>query len=175
MLSRKFKPFTVIAAAALFILPSCDSGAPPAGASSTVAPNIAFVQLGTGAPKKLSDFRGKIVVLDFWATWCPPCQIAMARMQTYRAAHPEWGTQVELVTLSVDASRALVEKHLAERGWNKTFNAWLGENPSGAEAFNVRTLPHAVVLDRGGVIVARGHPGELQIPALVDQLLASNK
>ena len=156
-------------------LSGCYSGRLPAGAatvSGNAAPDIRFVELATGNTKKLSDFRGKVVVLEFWATWCPPCLGAMAKMQTYRAKHPEWGTQVELITLSVDDTRANVENHLARRGWDQTHNAWIGETPESAHAFDVAGIPHAVVLDQGGQVIAAGHPQGLDVPALIDRLIA---
>jgi thiol-disulfide isomerase/thioredoxin len=148
---------------------------PQGPAVGTEAPEIEFTLLADGAAKKLSSYRGKVVVIDFWASWCGPCQAPMAKMQTYRELHPAWGDKVELIALSIDNTKEAAANHLASKGWNTTTNAWAGDGGFRAPAptaYGVRGIPSAFVIDAAGKIAASGHPGSLDIGGIVDGLLA---
>lgn len=139
------------------------------------APDFSFVHLASDETRKLSDLRGKVVVLEFWASWCGPCQEPMSKMQTYREKHPEWGDKVELLTLSIDDEKQTAVEHLKKNGWNRTDNAWAGDGGFEAEApqsYAVSGIPTAYLIDQDGKISAMGHPMSLDMPALVDDLLA---
>ncbi|NNE90955.1 MAG: redoxin domain-containing protein [Verrucomicrobiales bacterium] len=138
------------------------------------APDIKFTQLSDNAEKKLSDFKGKVVVIDFWASWCGPCQAPMAKMQTYGEKHPEWKDQVVLMALSIDKTADVAIKHLDAKGWDKTYNTWGGAGGFRAPAptaYQVRGIPSAYVIDQDGKIAAMGHPNTLDIPEIVGGLL----
>jgi thiol-disulfide isomerase/thioredoxin len=148
----------------------------PAGpAVGTEAPDVEFLKLSDGAREKLSAHRGKVVVLDFWASWCGPCQAPMAKMQTYREAHPNWGDKVELIALSIDNTKEAASSHLEAKGWDKTTNVWAGEGGFRAPAptaYGIKGIPTVFVIDAAGKVAASGHPGSLEVTRLVDDLLA---
>ena len=100
----------------------------------------------------------------------------MAKMQTYRDQHPEWGDSVVLLAASIDETKVAATSHLAKKGWNKTQNAWLdpqgGKNPD-VMAYAGKGIPVGYIIGPDGVLAEAGSPRELDIPAIVKGLLAA--
>jgi thiol-disulfide isomerase/thioredoxin len=144
----------------------------------TAAPEIEFTRLDNEQKMKLSDLRGKVVVLDFWATWCGPCQEPMAKLQTLRQAHPDWKDTVAIIPLSIDDTLKQVRDHVDKRGWTNTFNVWAGDGgwmSAPAKTFRVTAVPTSYVIDAGGKIDEAGFPDEDRIVQTVNGLLKAQK
>ena len=70
-------------------------------AARRVAPDFSLEPLGGGEPVRLADLRGKTVVIDFWATWCPPCEFQVPELNAFWQAHKS-DPDVEVLGISVD-------------------------------------------------------------------------
>ncbi len=141
---------------------------------NTLAPDIEFIRFDNGRTNKLSDLRGQVVILDFWAISCGPCQEPLALMQKYREANPAWQDRVTVITLSIDDTLKDARNHMTKRGWTNTFNVWAGEGDwqsAPAKAFRVTGIPTCYVINTNGMIVSAGHPMGVQAPEVVNQLL----
>src|SRR6266516_3970234 len=130
------------------------------------APDIEMVGLANGTSERLTDYVGKIIVLEFWATWCDPCQPKMADLQTYSGKYPDWKGKVVLITASVDDNEDTATKHLKTKGWGQTHNVWV--RTDAIKVYHVDGIPTAYVIDRQGKILAAN---PVDIPEIVNHEL----
>lgn len=141
------------------------------------APNFNFVDAATGERVDLESFRGKVVFLDFWASWCPPCQEPMARNNELLGRRNDWKGKATILAISVDDTPELARDHMAQEGWTNVPSFWAPEEPGAGVAFQskavqtygVTGIPDTFLIDQEGIIRARGH--RLEPEALIDELL----
>ncbi len=142
---RRFSALTVLIMAVL--IGCTDRNARTTG---TAAPDFTLQDLN-GKNIKLSDYRGKVVLLDFWATWCPPCRASIPGLEKIHKAYKDKG----LVILAVS---------LDQGGWDsvKSFTTEYGityivlkGTDDVSEKYQVRTIPMLLVLDKEGQIKKR--------------------
>jgi peroxiredoxin len=108
------------------------------------------VALLRGEPLKLSEQRGRPVMINFWATWCAPCREEMPAMERLYRRHREHG--FVLLAVSVDTDAALVRPFLEQ--YKLTFPVALDSKMSLANAYSVRALPSSFLVDRDGNLAA---------------------
>ena len=124
----------------------------------------------TGDRIALESFRGKVVIIDFWASWCRPCRIENPNLvRLYKRMHDKG---LEIVGVSLDRNKASWERAIADDGltWNHVSNLQFWADPI-AQLYSVRAIPAAFVLDREGRIVAKNLRGA-QLDAKIEALLA---
>lgn len=107
----------------------------------------------------LAEYKGKVVLLDFWATWCGPCVAELPNVLTAYEKYHDRG--FEIVGISLDQDRAALDKFLADRGmtWRQQFDG-LGWKNEVAVAWGVQSIPATYLIDPDGKIAAVGLRGE---------------
>lgn len=112
------------------------------------APALAIKDL-RGRTLRLSDYRGKVVVLNFWATWCPPCRAEMPDLVKLQREYGKEGLQIIGVTY-LPERRAHVRRFTRRLKVNYPIVLGTRETKSGFSPDE--TLPLTVIIDRGGMI-----------------------
>ena len=108
------------------------------------------LQTPEGETFRLNDQRGKVVVLDFWATWCGPCVAAMPKLQQLHDQFAE--RDVLVVGVNQQESAEEVTKFTSKKGF--TFAQVLDDDGSVGDRFSVTGIPRTVVIDPQGIIQA---------------------
>jgi thiol-disulfide isomerase/thioredoxin len=117
-----------------------------------------------GRPVTLADFQGRVVLLDFWATFCPPCVSALPELQ---ALHSKYGPKgFAVVGVTVDDRRPLVEKATAQA---KVTYPIVQSTPAVWNAYKVNALPSMVLVGRDGRIIKR-YGGEADRAAMLAEI-----
>ena len=103
----------------------------------------------SGVPIKLSSYRGKVVLLDFWATWCGPCRKMIPH--ELELAKRYAGRPFAIVGVSADSSREALREFLAEQKlpWPNVFD---GSSGPIARAWRVEAFPTFVLIDQDGIV-----------------------
>jgi len=109
------------------------------------SPHLALVDLD-GNDVSLSDHLGSVVLVNLWATWCPPCKEEMPTLQTFYDKYRSKG--FVLLAINQEETREIVQPFVNEFGL--TFPVWLDENYQAQRVFNTANLPSSYVIDRTG-------------------------
>jgi len=124
-------------------------------ASPRALQNFAFVD-GKGAPKALSDFRGKTVLLNVWATWCPPCREEMPSLDRLQKALG--GPGFEVVALSIDAGGVQVVERFYKEIGIASLAIYVDSTMRAASQLATPGVPTTLLIDREGRELGR-HAG----------------
>jgi peroxiredoxin len=138
--------------------------AAPGTQSPRLAPDFTLPDLN-GRQVKLSDFRGKLIVIDFWATWCPPCEFQIPVLNSLYDSHRDRDVVILGVSVDTDgpeAVRAYTEKRQVR------YEILLG-NESLAREFGAPGFPSLIIVGRDGFIRSM-HVGLVEQPELLQVL-----
>ena len=106
-----------------------------------------------GKPIRMEDYKGKVLLIDFWATWCGPCIGELPNvLEAYKKYHAKG---FEILSISFDSDRSKFEKFIKERGmtWRHYFDGKRWGNEIGA-LYNIRAIPHTILVGKDGKIAA---------------------
>jgi cytochrome c biogenesis protein CcmG, thiol:disulfide interchange protein DsbE len=117
------------------------------------APDFSLAGLNSPAPVALSDYKGKVVLIDFWASWCLPCKRLLPQVTGLKTAAPK----LQIVAISVDENRGKALAFLS--GVDRTgFKAAQDADHKTAEAYSLEGMPTCFLIDKRGRIRFR-HDG----------------
>ncbi len=160
---RRAKTVIFVFLATLALL-SCKAKGPSLEGLSS-APDFVLPSI-EGQEKSLEDFKGKPLMLHFWATWCPPCR---EEMLTFQKIYEEFGPSgLTIVAINVGESPEKVKKFIKENGL--TFPVLLDSKGEVANRYRVRGLPTTYWIDPSGKIVDLTVGGPLPEEFIVENL-----
>ena len=114
---------------------------------------------------KKPETEGKPMIVEFWATWCPPCRSSIPHLNEIYAKYKDKGLQIVGIT---DEDRAKIKKF--EKEVPIEYAVGLDANGKYAKPFGIKGIPHAVLVDKTGKVVWEGHPMSLK-ESQIEELL----
>ncbi len=125
------------------------SGLPSASSGSSAAPEFRLSDI-QGRTVSLSDFRGKVVILDFWATWCPPCRREIPDLISLQSQYKGEGLQIVGVALDEPDKVKGFAQYM-----QMNYPVLLGNDDVSALYGGISGIPTTFIIDRKGKIVQR--------------------
>ena len=150
---------------------SSTSGKIPAPQQGFLAPDFEL-QTTTGETIKLSNLRGQAVLINLWATWCPPCRAEMPAIESIYEEYKDKGLVVLAVNMTYQDTFANIDPFIEE--YNLTFPVLLDTPNEVGSAYQLRSLPSSYFIDREGIIsevVIGGPMAEALLRTRVEQIL----
>ena len=163
---RELQPLTPLADKIAGIQYQIDNVAP--GAKLPVVEGIVDLE---GNSVKFSDHQGKVLLLDFWATWCGPCKAAMPHHREL-VAHMK-GRPFELITLSVDGDAEDVLGYIEDEDDGMPFTNWyVGPEHTVLGEWGIQGFPTVIVVDHKGIIRTRPAVSHEELSKYLDRLVS---
>lgn len=116
------------------------------------APEFSAVDLHTGAPARLADYRGKVLLLNIWATWCQPCRVEMPAMERLWGRYK--GTDFHILAVSIDTDDSSAVSAFAHE-LGLTFDILHDKSGKIQQIYQTTGVPESFVIDRHGEIVKK--------------------
>jgi cytochrome c biogenesis protein CcmG, thiol:disulfide interchange protein DsbE len=116
------------------------------------APAFQAIDLRTGRPARLADYRGKVILLNIWATYCIPCRTEMPAIE--RLSHRLAGTDFAVLAVSVDPVDSTTVNAFVKQ-FGLTFDVWHDQPGRTQRLYQTTGVPETFVIDRQGVIVKK--------------------
>lgn len=124
--------------------------------------------MGTEVP--VSSLKGKVVLIDFWASWCRPCRMNNPRLVELYKAHHEKGFEIYAISIDTDKSAWKKAVQTDQMFWTNVIDT-RGGNSTILANFNVRAIPSNLLVDKKGMI--RGYDVDPEdLPKAINNLLA---
>jgi thiol-disulfide isomerase/thioredoxin len=144
-----------------------------AGKAGNRAPDFALKDVA-GNEVKLSGLRGKVVLVDFWASWCKPCKKELPELEKMARAYKAAGADVVIIAINIDTKRENADKFLKTAKIN-SLTVLFDPSSTSAEQYEPATMPTSYVIDKKGIVKAV-HEGytagdEKKVKAEIDGLL----
>jgi thiol-disulfide isomerase/thioredoxin len=155
---------SVIVAVALFL----SASAPFVAHAGDAMPDVTLYGLD-GKPLTLAAFKGKVVLLDFWASWCAPCRKSFPFLNELQKTHAAEGLQVVGLTLEEDDDAVAGFLALVPA----SFTIARDTTEHAGEAFGVVAMPTSFLIDREGRIAARFEGGDESVHKKIDAAVAT--
>ena len=137
------------ATAIAILLGACLLWAGPAAAQEPARPAPPMALLDRdGKAVRLESFKGRVVLVDFWATWCIPCRVSLPAYDDMLRAYQKRG--FEVLAVNIGETRAKVDAYF--KGREPLIRVLMDQRGSTSASFKIRALPTSVLVDRDGYI-----------------------
>lgn len=147
----------MLSMAILFTTASCKKGETPRPVVGNPAPSFTLADVD-GKKVNLSDLSGKVVILDFWATWCAPCKASTKELQKLHEKYQSRGVIILGVSMDTGKSAAELVKEFSGKN-GLTYRMVLDDGPM-SKSYAVRNIPALFILDKRHTI-KKIYPGYL--------------
>jgi len=121
-------------------------------AEMSPAPDVSVVSISNGSTLKLTDLKGKVVFLNFWATWCPPCREEIPSMMKLNRTMA--GKPFQMVAISIDeGGKPAIESFFKESGFS--LPAYLDASGASSKSYGITGVPETFIIDKKGILVKK--------------------
>lgn len=152
--------WTIISAGVAILMAIVLTASPKVSAGSAnsrpypgyIAPAFTLSELSNGTSVSLAEFQGKPIFINFWASWCPPCQ---AETPDIVKAYQQFGNQVTFISINLTSGDSIAGVRQFVKRYGISYPVLLDKNAAVSTAYNVLAIPTSLFVNRSGVIVAR--------------------
>jgi len=121
-------------------------------AEKNPAPDVSVVSLADGKTLKLSDLKGKVVLLNFWATWCPPCREEIPSMMKLNSQMS--GKPFQMVAISIDeGGKPAIESFFKQSGLS--LPTYIDASGDSTKSYGITGVPESFIIDKQGILVKK--------------------
>jgi thiol-disulfide isomerase/thioredoxin len=133
------------------------------------ATDIAVIDL-QGLEKQLSDFKGNVLYVDIWATWCAPCR----RESPFFKAHSERFENIKFIAISVDDKKETVENYAKNRELGNVIHLW-SSDPGMRRNWDISGIPRFLLIDENFRIISANAPRPSDVDTIIPLLEKYNR